>query len=122
MSASVSASAAASAASAAARLAKALPSLESISISQLTAKPKLASYHIPRTHQGNLPVYKTYRSQTVYTDIKRVQGNVVQLRNDLQDLLPEINKAHFNCHTINGSLRIKGDHSSEIKKILSEKF
>lgn len=107
---------------AAARLAKALPALDSISVAQLTTKPKLSSYHIPRTHQGNLPVYKTYRSQAVYTDIKRVQGNVVQLRNDLQQLLPEISKANFNCHTVNGSLRIKGDHSAAIKEILAQKF
>lgn len=109
-------------AAAASRLARALPSLESISASQLTTKPKLASYHIPRTHQGNLPVYKTYRSQAVYTDIKRVQGNVVQLRNDLQELLPEINKSNFSCITTSGSLRIKGDHTAVVKDILNKKF
>lgn len=109
-------------ASAAARLAKALPSLDSISVNQLTTKPKLSSYYIPRTHQGNLPVYKTYRSQAVYTDIKRVHGNIVQLRNDLQALLPEINKSNFNCRTVSGSLRIKGDYTIAIKKILASKF
>jgi large subunit ribosomal protein L49 len=108
--------------SAAARLAKVLPSLDSISISQLTTKPQLKSYFVPRTSQGNLPVYKTYRSQAVYTDIKRIQGNVVQFRNDLQELLPQIKKENFNCHVINGSLRIKGDHSQIIKEILDKKF
>ena len=109
-------------AAAATRLAKALPALDSISAAQLTVKPKPASYHVPRTHLGNLPVYKSYRSQAVFTDIKRVQGNVVQLRNDLQQLLPDVSRSNFNCHTISGSLRIKGDHTLAVKEILAKKF
>ena len=109
-------------AAAAARLARARPALDSISAAQRTITPKLAAYHVPRTHLGNLPVYKTYRSQAVYTDIKRVQGNVVQLRNDLQQLLPHVDRSNFNCHTISGSLRIKGDHTLAVKELLAQKF
>jgi large subunit ribosomal protein L49 len=109
-------------AQAAARLAKVLPSLDSITTSQLTVKPQLTSYFVPRTSAGNLPVYKTYRSQAAFTDIKRVQGNVVQLRNDLQAALPHINEYKYNCFTVSGSLRIKGDYVAEVKQVLEQKF
>ncbi|AWU73478.1 uncharacterized protein C5L36_0A00860 [Pichia kudriavzevii] len=105
-----------------ARLSKVLPSLDSISVAQLTAKPPLASYSLPRTSKGNLPIYRTIRSQAVYTEIKRVQGNVVSFRNDLQTLLPHIPKEKYSCRTINGCLRIKGDFKDEILELLQKKF
>lgn len=109
-------------ASSAARLAKVLPSLNEISLSQLTTKPALPTYNISRTSSGNLPVYKTIRSQCEYTDIKRVKGNVVQLRNDLQNALPQIEKSKFTCFIKSNSIHIKGNYVDEIKKVLETKF
>lgn len=106
----------------AARLAKALPSLSSITVENLTVAPAKLSYHLPRTSQGNLPVYRTLRSQAMYTDVKRVQGNVVQFRNELQEQLPHIPKQNFVCHTVSGTLKIKGDHLLEVKKALDQVF
>lgn len=106
----------------AARLAKALPSLSSITAEQLTTAPSKLSFNIPRTSQGNLPVYRTIRSQATYTDIKRVQGNIVQFRNELQEQLPHIPKSDFTCHTISGTLKIKGDHLYDVKKALENVF
>ncbi|TID26133.1 hypothetical protein CANINC_002828 [Pichia inconspicua] len=106
----------------AARLAKVLPPLSSITADQLTTAPTLLSYYLPRTSNGNLPVYRTIRSQAMYTDIKRVQGNIVQFRNELQQLLPHIPKQNFICHTVSGTLKIKGDHLLDVKKALNKVF
>ncbi|ODV83502.1 hypothetical protein CANARDRAFT_29947 [[Candida] arabinofermentans NRRL YB-2248] len=104
------------------KLATIFPKLSEISASDLNTNTVVDVYHIPRTSKGNLPVYKTIRSQAVYTDIKRVQGDLTKLRNDLQELLPEVKKSDFTCVLQSGSLRIKGDHGKVLREILSEKF
>lgn len=47
---------------------------------------------------------------------------MVQLRNDLQAALPHINEYKYNCFTVSGSLRIKGDYVAEVKQVLEQKF
>lgn len=103
-----------------------LPSLESISASQLVQRPQPTDYFLKRTSNGNLPIYKTLRSQAVWTDVKRVEGNIVSFRNDLQQALAAHNVAYdepdFFCLTQSNTLRIKGDYVKEISKILEKYF
>lgn len=103
-----------------------LPSLESISASQLVQKPNPADYFIKRTSNGNLPIYKTVRSQATWTDIKRVEGNLVSFRNDLQQALAANNIAFdepdFFCILQSNTLRVKGDYVKDISKLLEQHF
>lgn len=103
-----------------------LPTLESITASNLSTKPASLSYTLLRTSNNNLPLYRTVRSQSVVTEIKRVQGNVVSFRNDLQEAISQqgvnIDKNRYTCNVQTGTVRIKGDHYQLIKSVLKEKF
>lgn len=105
-----------------ARLNTILPPLGKISSKDLYKHLPSNKYYIQRTSKGNLPIYKTYRSQCVYTDIKRVQGDIVQLRNDLQALLPDIEKKNFTCVMDSKTIKIKGDVSKRLKELLAKKI
>lgn len=104
------------------RLIKVLPSLESITPVQLGTKTTRGSYFLPRTSKGNVPVYRTYRSQAVYTDVKRVQGDIIQLRNDIQTLFPNMDKSRFTCCMQSKTIKIKGNIVKELTAALEKKF
>lgn len=107
-------------------MSRVLPSLASVSAADVFVKPALNSYSLLRTSQGNLPVYRTFRSQNVWTDVKRVQGNVVSFRNDLQAALAaegvSVKKEDFICVLGSNTLKIRGDYSKLLHKLLAEKF
>ncbi|GMG41424.1 unnamed protein product [Ambrosiozyma monospora] len=106
-----------------ARLNAVFPSLSSVSTKDLFTKPFTKSqYHISRTSKGNLPVYRRLKSQAYVTEVKRVQGDLVLFRNELQELMPEVSKNKFECVLQSKTLRIKGDHAERVRELLSEKF
>lgn len=103
-----------------------LPTLDSISASQLVQKPNSTDYFLKRTSNGNLPIYKTVRSQATWTDIKRVEGNIVSFRNDVQQALAAsdipFDEPNFFCIVQSNTLRIKGDYVKDLSKILDKYF
>ncbi|GME73162.1 unnamed protein product [Ambrosiozyma monospora] len=106
-----------------ARLNAVFPSLSSVSTKDLFTKPFTNSqYYISRTSKGNLPVYRRLKSQAYVTEVKRVQGDLVLFRNELQELMPEVPKTKFECVLQSKTLRIKGDHSERVRELLSKKF
>ena len=73
------------------------PSLSSVRPDELLTERKRfdqGTYFVERSSTGNLPVYSDFRAgrNKVVTEIRKIRGNVVQLRNDLQEMLPDIPK------------------------------
>ena len=83
---------------------------------------KSKTYFVKRTTEGNLPVYKTIKRQAIFTDVRRVEGDIIQLRNDIQALFPQIEKNQYSCLMDSKTIRIKGDLTKELKKLLAVKF
>lgn len=104
------------------RLSSLIPSLNKITGEDLYKGIPFKNYFLEKTSKGNLPIYKTYRSQAVYTDIKRVHGDIVQLRNDIQTALPDIPKKNFTCIMQSKTIKIKGDVSRRLKEILGKEL
>ncbi|KAH3663585.1 hypothetical protein OGAPHI_004986 [Ogataea philodendri] len=104
------------------RLSKVFPQIEQVNAENLYTKPFRDFYHISRTSKGNLPVYKTIKSQAVNTEVRKVQGNLPKLREDVQKLFPNKPKDHFICKMQSMTLYIKGDVSKELKKYLEPYF
>ncbi|VEU21471.1 DEKNAAC102229 [Brettanomyces naardenensis] len=105
-----------------ARVSRFIPSLEDVSAKDLQTGIMKKRYFLERTSKGNLPIYKTYKSQAVYTEVKRVRGDIVQLRNDLQALLPDLDKKNFTCVMQSKTIRIKGDVSQQLKGLLEKEL
>ncbi|KAG7756262.1 hypothetical protein KL947_003868 [Ogataea haglerorum] len=104
------------------RLTKVFPKIEQVNHDNLYGKPFKNAYYISRTHKGNIPVYRTYKSQAVVTEVRRIDGSLTRFRDDVQKLFPEKPKSDFTCLMSSMTLRIKGDVSKPLKKYLSEAF
>lgn len=101
------------------------PKLSDVKPEQLLGKEfggKAHTYHVSRTSLGHLPVYKDVKSKAIYTEIRKIQGDIVQLRNDLQNALPHIEKNDFKCVMQSLKIIIKGDHKLRITQLLGKKF
>ncbi|CDK25762.1 unnamed protein product [Kuraishia capsulata CBS 1993] len=101
------------------------PALEEIKAEELVGKPfgpKSHAYFISRTKKGQLPVYRTYRRKVAYTEIRRVEGDIVQLRNDIQAAFPDIQKKDFNVVMQSLRIMIRGDHLVRITDLFGKKF
>lgn len=82
------------------------------------------SYFVERSRVGNLPVYSDYRGggNKVVTEIRRIRGNAVQLKKDLQAVLPHIPEKDWRVISQSNKIEIKGNYISELKSVLSEIF
>ncbi|EMG45837.1 IMG2 54S ribosomal protein IMG2 [Candida maltosa Xu316] len=93
------------------------PKLESISVQNLPNNGFGAkNYHIPKTNFNHWPVYLKTRSNRITTEIKRVQGDVLQLRDDLKKFFPE---SRVTVNTTAGIVNIKGNVVVEVKNIFN---
>ncbi|ORY57710.1 mitochondrial large subunit ribosomal protein-domain-containing protein [Leucosporidium creatinivorum] len=80
------------------------------------APPKLLSYYVPRTANGELPVYGDVKGMRFETICRKVDGNVEDLRKDLGEYLqdvPSFTKAQSR------QVVLKGDWVREVKEWLS---
>lgn len=76
-------------------------------------------YSISRTSGGRIPVYSNIRRGNVReTIIRRIQGDVVLLKGDLQKALPEIDSSKFKVVQESKKIVIKGDHVAEVRNVL----
>lgn len=105
-----------------ARLSRIIPSIDRITGEDLYKGIPFKKYFLDRTSKGNLPIYKTYRSQAVYTDVRKIRGDIVQLRNDLQAALPDVPKKNFTCVMSSKTIKIKGDVASRLKELLNNEL
>lgn len=81
-------------------------------------------YFVERSATGNLPVYTDYKAggNKLVTEIRKITGNIVQLRNDLQAELPRIDKDAWTIRPQSNKIVVKGDVAQDIKKVLRAKF
>lgn len=81
-------------------------------------------YFVERSATGNLPVYTDYKAggNKSVTEIRKITGNIVQLRNDLQAELPRIDKDAWTIRPQSNKIVVKGDVAQDIKKVLRAKF
>ncbi|KAG7661934.1 IMG2 [[Candida] subhashii] len=98
-----------------------IPSLSSITYKDLP-DPKFGNktYHVPMTKFKHWPVYPKIQGSRRQTEIKRVQGDVVQLSKDLLKLNPNLIIAKVN--TTAGYINIKGDVTEEIKQYFNREL
>ncbi|CCK72069.1 mitochondrial 54S ribosomal protein mL49 KNAG_0I02850 [Huiozyma naganishii CBS 8797] len=80
------------------------------------------TYFIERSETGNLPVYSDYKGggNKVITEIRKIRGDAVQLRNDLQPLLPFIPLENWRVAMQSKKIIIKGDYVKQVKRVLSK--
>lgn len=110
-------------------LAKSLfPKLEDVKQQDMTplnnSVVNRGKYFVGRSETGNLPVYTEYLGgrNKVVTEIKKIRGDPVQLKIDLQERLPFIDKKYWRVVAVSNKIVVKGNYCSEIKKVLSTTF
>ncbi|KAK5781769.1 hypothetical protein RI543_000955 [Arxiozyma heterogenica] len=110
-------------------LAKSLfPKLEDVKQQDMTplnnSVVNRGKYFVGRSETGNLPVYTEYLGggNKVVTEIKKIRGDPVQLKIDLQERLPFIDKKNWRVVAVSNKIVVKGNYCSEIKKVLSTTF
>lgn len=80
-------------------------------------------YYVQRSTTGNLPVYLDFKNGgSAVTELRKIHGNVVKLRDDLQEQLPHIPKENWKCILQSNKLVIKGDFTQEVKRVLQTTF
>ncbi|CDO93107.1 unnamed protein product [Kluyveromyces dobzhanskii CBS 2104] len=101
------------------------PKLEDVSPQEVvgTAAFGKKTYFIQRSTNGNLPVYTDYKnSNKIVTEIRKIQGDPVQLRNDLQERLPFIPKKYWKVVLQSNKIIIEGDATKHVKRVLATTF
>lgn len=102
------------------------PSAREIDQSELVGHNDFGSrkYFVERSHVGNIPVYIDYRGggNKIITEIRKIQGNAVQLKKDLQAKLPEIPEKDWRVIPQSNKIEVKGNYTSELKSILGSTF
>lgn len=87
----------------------------------LDKKPK-SWYFISRSRSNNLPVYLDYKvSGKITTIIRKIEGNVSQLRNDLLIELAAPRKDVV-IKDASKQIVIRGDYAQQVKEILGKYF
>ncbi|QEU59965.1 Img2 [Kluyveromyces lactis] len=101
------------------------PKLEDVSPEEVVGAAPFGkkTYFIQRSINGNLPVYTDYKnSNKIVTEIRKIQGDPVQLRNDLQERLPFIPKKYWKVILQSNKIIIEGDATKHVKRALATTF
>lgn len=101
------------------------PSINDVQIEQLVGASNFGkkTYFVERSTTGNLPVYLDYKNgNQVKTEIRRIHGDPIQLRNDLQERLPHIPKDSWKIIMQSKKIVIKGNVVADVKEVLSTTF
>lgn len=102
------------------------PRLEDVKMGELIGGGNFGqkTYHVERSSTGNLPVYSAYKNggNKTITEIRKIQGDIIQLRNDLQEQLPLIPKESWSVVMQSKKIIIKGNAVEAVKRVLTQKF
>lgn len=102
------------------------PRLEEVKMGELIGGSNFGqkTYHVERSSTGNLPVYSAYKNggNKTITEIRKIQGDIIQLRNDLQEQLPFIPKESWSVVMQSKKIIIKGNAVEAVKRVLTKKF
>lgn len=107
-------------------LQKVFPSAESVDFSEFQQHHSTESpdtwYNIKRSRAGSLPIYTEHMANgSVLTVIRKIEGNVSQLRNDIQAALNLRKKAIFIKDT-SKQIVLKGNQASALRQYLGQTF
>lgn len=101
------------------------PRIQEVQASDLVGNNSFGKgkYYVQRSHTGNLPVYLDAKNGTgVVTELRKIEGDVTKLRNDLQNNLPHIPKDNWKCVMQSNKIIIKGDFVRDVKSVLQTTF
>lgn len=101
------------------------PRIQDIQISDLVGNNSFdeGKYFVQRSATGNLPVYLDVKNGGgVTTELRKIEGNAVKLRDDLQNKLPHIPKKSWKCVLQSNKIVVKGNVVGDIKRILAGTF
>lgn len=103
------------------------PPLSAVSPGELISERQTfghGTYYVERSATGNLPVYSDTKGggNKPVTEIRKVQGDVIALRNDLQAALPFIPRDNWKVLLQSRKIIIKGDAVKQVKTVLSRSF
>ncbi|KAI5955352.1 IMG2 [Candida jiufengensis] len=79
----------------------------------------LKNYYIPKTKFNHFPIYKKIQNTKITTEIKRIQGDIHQLKQDLCEKFPNL-KITMNQSA--GIINIKGDLTRELTKLFNKEI
>lgn len=82
------------------------------------------TYFVSRSSTGNLPVYSDFKAggNKIVTEIRKIHGDIIQLRNDMQKELPSIPKESWKVVMQSKKIVIKGDFVRDVKNLLGQRF
>lgn len=82
------------------------------------------TYFVRRSVTGNLPVYTDFKAggNKMVTEIRKIDGDIIQLRNDMQLDLPHIPKDSWKVVMQSKKIVVKGDFVRDLKRVLQKKF
>lgn len=105
------------------------PSLSSVTAkdvgyaSDITAFGHNKTYNLQRTKYNKLPIYTEYKHvDVVFTEIRKIQGDIIQLRNDIQQILPDVKKDRYRVLMESKKILIKGNYKQELEQVFSQVF
>jgi large subunit ribosomal protein L49 len=105
------------------------PQLNEISVedigssSNTTKRFGKGAYHLQRSQYGNLPIYVEYKdNDNIHTEIRKISGDVVLLRNDLVEILDHIPKKNFKILNESKKILIKGNHKEDLVSLFDGVF
>lgn len=94
------------------------PKLSEISYKELPNNGfGINNYYIPKTKFNHWPVYIKIQNTKITTEIKRVEGDLLKLRQDLLNFNPNYK---LTINSTAGIINIKGDVVEEIKSYLDK--
>ena len=77
------------------------------------------NYYIAKTKFHQWPVYKKVQNTRITTEIKRVQGDLHQLKQDLLQIYPQF---EISMNQSAGIVNIKGDVTEEVTKLFEKEI
>lgn len=99
-----------------------IPSLTSISAKDLVNESfGKGTYYLSKSKFGHWPVYKKVQNTKISTEIKRVQGDVLQFKKDLIKVA-NLNQRDVTANQTAGYVNVKGDKVESIKAVFDKYF
>ncbi|ODV61394.1 mitochondrial 54S ribosomal protein mL49 ASCRUDRAFT_75416 [Ascoidea rubescens DSM 1968] len=85
-------------------------------------KKDLGAYFIRRTNFGYLPVYKKYKRGAVMTEIAKISGDSLLLKQDIIHNIPSIKQKDIVIRPDSNKIIIRGFYVDELNELLSKYF
>lgn len=106
---------------------QAAPYFEIPSLASITSKDLVndsfgkGNYYFTKSKFGHWPVYKKVQNTKISTEIKRIQGDVLQFKQDLIKAA-NLNQRDVTANQTAGYVNVKGDKVESIKAVFDKYF